>query len=150
MDCFTLENRKKQRKQITNYLFTILDQCYIPNNMIAFVIKANHLCVTIMTLIIYLFAPLNITIFILVTAICSRLLFWYFHGCFISILEYKLNNTEFINIIDPFLCIFNMEIDNDNRRYMTLKILDIYFIVSILIIYTRFKLTNNPANPESG
>ena len=52
---------------------------------------------------------------------------------------YKLYSKNFINIIDPYIMLFNYKITNDNRFYGTFTIAFIYFLVVSIVLFYRFQ-----------
>jgi hypothetical protein len=135
----SLESRKNQRKSVVNYIYNILNHSACPNKLWAFMIKAWHFTFPWYLLIfIFISAKLNACIFCYGFLAFFVLLYIYFHGCFITQLEYKLYSKNFVNIVDPYLIIFNQECNNNNRFYGTFVIALTYFIVVSIILYYRF------------
>ena len=137
---FDMDYRKKCRKQLVNYLYNkIIDTSY-PPNISAFVMKAIHFMIPYIVYIICLFAPLWLGIFALVVSLLFWGLFTYLNGCFLSNIEYKLDNDRFINIIDPYLVMFGYPISHENRYNGTSYLVYLYFVILFSILYIRFKL----------
>jgi hypothetical protein len=65
-------------------------------------------------------------------------MFFYFEGCFITIVEYKLDKKNHINIIDPYLYLSNIEINDENRYKYTLIISLIYFTVVACLLTFKY------------
>jgi len=136
----SLENRKKQRRTIVNYIYYILNKSSCSNKLWAFMIKSWHFTFP-WYLFVFIFIPgkFNSCLFCYCFLAFFVLLYIYLHGCFITHLEYKLYSKNFINIVDPYLIIlFNQPCNNITRFYGTFVIAIIYFIVVTIILYYRF------------
>lgn len=135
----SLENRKKQRRNIVNYIYYILNKSSCSNKLWAFMIKSWHFTFP-WYLFIFIFIPgkFNSCLFCYCFLAFFVLLYIYLHGCFITHLEYKLYSKNFINIVDPYLILFNQPCNNITRFYGTFVIAIIYFIVVTIILYYRF------------
>ena len=133
--------RKECRKMIVNYIYDYFDKTKYPNNILAFMIKSFHFTFGYISIFIIIFANLWIGIAIVVILLIYGGL--YFKGCIISHLEYKLCKTDFINIIDPYLISMNYDLTNNNRYIVTSKLIKIYFMVTLPILYYRFNNIKN-------
>jgi len=135
----SLESRKNQRRILVNYIYNILNESSCPNKLWAFMIKAWHF-----TFPWYLFgfvfiaASFNACLFCYCFLIFFVVLYIYFHGCFITHLEYKLYSKKFVNIVDPYLVVFNQSRNNTTRFYGTFAVALAYFIVVTILLYYRF------------
>jgi hypothetical protein len=127
---------------LVNYLYKKFQNTNTPPHIWAFVIKAIHFTIGYFTNLIYIFAPLGFSIFTLVVSLCFWSLFLYLKGCFLSNIEYKLDKHNFINIIDPYLVMFNYPINDETRHTGTWYIVSIYFSFAFAIIYFRLKMRN--------
>lgn len=134
--------RRNKRKELVKYLYDKLTNTGSPHHILAFVVKAIHFTITYFTLLIYLFAPLGFSIFILIISLGFWSMFVYIKGCFLSNLEYKLNSQDFINIIDPYLVMFNYPINDETRHTWTWYLVLLYFTSAFITIYLRLKMRN--------
>ena len=139
---FNEKYRRNKRRELVNDLYDKLEGTGVPHNILAFVLKAIHFTMCYFTLLIYLFAPLGISIITLIISIGVWCMFIYTSGCFLSNLEYKLDSRDFINIIDPYLSIANYPINDKTRHTWTWYLVMLYFTISIAIIYIRLKIRN--------
>ena len=136
---FSLENRKLQRSQFVNFIIKILNKTNISNKVWAFMIKAWHFTFP-WYLFIFVFIPgnYNFCLYNYIFLIFFLLLFLYFNGCFISHLEYKLYNKKYVNIIDPYLALFNLPFNKKTRFYGIFAVAFAYFLVVSIVLYFRF------------
>lgn len=131
-------NAKLLRKKIVDNLYIFFDNQLIPNDIIAFIIKSGHFHYPMYSLIFILLLPLPLAFFQLFICICSFILYIYFDGCILTILEYKLNNkNNDIHIIDFLLYALQYDITNENRINVTLILAGYYFILVFFILWIR-------------
>lgn len=133
--------KKSIRDKLINYLYYFIDNSIIPNNVWLMMIRSWHFMTPYTSIYSYLYAPLYINVIVLFTMICTLMLYIYFEGCFISILEYKLekNKEDYVNIIDPWVYLLSdKEANTENRYKITAFIAMNYFILAGLIFYYRF------------
>ena len=140
---FSIKYRKKLRKRLVNYIYNLLIKINYPPELMAFIIKAHHFTFPLTTYFIYLFAPLYVTYIVYAILLIFMIIYVYLNGCFVSHLEYKLDNKNFINITDPILALFDYPINKDNQYLATLYATNIYFILAVIILYIRI---NNQKN----
>ena len=136
-DYFDIEYRKKCRKKLVEYLYELLIRTNIPHPILAFVIKACHFLISYITILLVIFAPLSIGIILTTLSILTFGMFFYFTGCFLSQLEYKLNGKDFLNIVDPYLAIVGWDITDENRYTITMYVVYLYFATLFSILYWR-------------
>jgi len=134
---FDIEYRKKCRKELVYYLYDCIINTNYPPSLCMFVIKSCHLVFPYISILLTMFAPIPLGILLTSISFISFGLFIYFKGCFVSHLEYKLDNTNFINIMDPYLVTLNWEINEENRYNITLYMVSLYFILMFTILYFR-------------
>ena len=140
MNYFDITYRKNLRKNLVNMIYNQLIKTNYPPHIMAFVIKAHHFSFPLATYFIFLFAPLYLIYIVYAVILIFFILYIYLQGCFISHLEYKLHNKDFINIADPILALFDYPINKDNQYLATLYATIIYITSAIIIVYMR---TNN-------
>ena len=134
-DYFDIEYRKKCRKRLVEYLYDLLIRTNIPHPILAFVLKSCHFLISYIIALLVIFAPLPIGIIFTGLSLITFGLFFYFKGCFVSQLEYKLNGKDFINIVDPYLVMFGYTTDSKTRYDGTLYLVTAYFSISFMILY---------------
>ena len=128
------------RKKIINKIEKILNSCGLDKKYIGNMIRGIHIAMPINTLIFVMFAPkifvwLNILFYIIII-FC----FIIFNGCILSILETKYLKDEY-NIMDPFLCIMNYEINNTNRMQITYTLIILFSFCLFIIYNIRYNTT---------
>ena len=68
----------------------------------------------------------------------NLLMFFYFDGCYLTILEYKFLKED-INIIDPIIYLMHDKVTPKTRYYYTITATIIYFTIVTSILYVRYK-----------
>jgi hypothetical protein len=126
---FSKESRKANRQILVDFIFNQLNSVNIPNKVKAFLLRSIHFHTPGAFFVLFLLLKFEIAIFCLIPLLTAFTLFFYFEGCFITIVEYKLDQENHINIIDPYLYLYDIEINDDNRYKYTLFISLIYFTV---------------------
>lgn len=130
--------RRDCKKVLANYVYQIINNFSGNHNRIwAFVIKAIHFKLLLITMLIYLFGPIWFSVVTLIIALGCWGLFLYLKGCFLSIVEYKLDGDNFVNVIDPYLAVMGYPIDQESRYAGTLQIVWVYFSLAFVILYIR-------------
>jgi hypothetical protein len=88
-------------------------------------------------LVIVCLAPKFFVILNTIILFISASLFVLLDGCFLSRLEYYLCKDSF-TIVDPFLEMLDIGINNTTRNYMTYYGMSSYLFIYFLIFYIRF------------
>mgnify|MGYP001195661257 FL=1 len=135
---FDIEYRKKCRKSLVYSIYDYIINTNYPPHICGFVIKACHFTIPYIFILITMLAPVTIGIILTILSMITFGMFLYLKGCFVSHLEYKLDNTNFINIMDPYLVILGWDINEVNRYNLTLYLLSLYFILMFTILYLRW------------
>jgi hypothetical protein len=135
--------RRNCRKMLADFFYQKINNIPGPYNHIwAFVIKSIHFTGGFMAGFIYLFGPMWLSLITLVVSLFFWGLFLYLNGCFVSNVEYKLDSTNFINVIDPYLVIFGYPINEETRYSGTLHLVVFYFSAAFTVLYLRLKMRN--------
>tara|TARA_B100001063_G_scaffold242526_1_gene271335 strand:- start:9772 stop:10272 length:501 start_codon:yes stop_codon:yes gene_type:complete len=155
LNIFNRVYRKSLRSNIVNNIIQRIEKSKLPKKTVLFIIKSFHFQTPIHFISILIFMSSWLIMIFIIPLFIAFLLYIYFDGCFVTHLEYKLskliqeenknnvnsidikNNTDNVNIIDPFLLLLNIEINEDNRYWYTLYISIIYLFVSIAIIQIK-------------
>ena len=131
------DQRKVQLYMVASQLKLLCDKSSINNYTIGMYIRAWH----IMSPIYGIFFMFYISKFLYHLFIAGLLfvfiLFIYFKGCILTILEKKLCGDMF-TIFDPILEFNNIELNSKNRYDISLLIAILYFVVTFTIYYYRF------------
>ena len=134
---FSKSFRRSIRSTFINkiHLFILQSiQPFIPLHVVEFIIKSMHFqCVFVAFSALFLL-PFVSFVMIFITHLLLFLLFLYFDGCVLTCIEYKLcqNKSQFINIIDPFLYLLHLDINDINRYFVPLYISVFYFYFAIM------------------
>lgn len=139
---FTKCFRRNLRRKITNNIIDLTNYYNMPHHVIEFIIKSFHFQHIFWVYLSLFHCPNYLFIFGLVISLILFILFFYFDGCVLSNVEYKLckNKKHFINIIDPFLYVLKKDINTHNRYFYTLYLASFYFAICILkIIHMNIK-----------
>lgn len=130
--------RKKHRNLFVDFMFNNLKKLNYNDNVLSFIIKSIHCNTPFYCLGLFMILPFN-KIYIPATYLLSVfILYLYFDGCFLTMLEYKLNNHNFVNIIDPFLNMTKLPINSRNRNIYTLYISEVYFYAVFILLLLRY------------
>lgn len=127
------------RDIIVKFILTALDTINLPNKIKAFIIKSIHVQAPINGISIIILSNFRIGICIYMIFVFVFALFFYFKGCFITIVEYKLDKENFMNIADPYLHLSNSELTDENRYYSIIYIGILYMIISAWILLYKYK-----------
>ena len=155
LNIFNKVYRKSVRSNIVNNIIQRIENSKVPKKILLFIIKSFHFQTPIHFISILIFLPSWLIMIFMTPLVIAFLLYIYFDGCFVTHLEYKLskliqeenkinvnnidtkNVTDNVNIIDPFLLLLKVEINEDNRYWYTLYISIIYLFISIAIIQIK-------------
>jgi len=133
---FSREGRIMQRKMVVNYLYSILKSDHEESNkMLSFSLKCIHFSFPIMLIPIVLISPVWVVYALLVSCILMKITFWYFNGCFLSNLEYKLNSENDVNVVDPLVFAAGKKISKESRVEVSVKATNllITFLAAMII-----------------
>jgi len=130
------EYRKQLRSKLTDHLLDFLRRSGLPDKMLGFLLRTAHFHTPWYFLLFFIFLPKRWALAALVPLVLSALLFFYFKGCFLSVVEYKLTGRD-DNIIDPYILLCNETISDSSRYSYTVYTAVIYFIVAFLILLSR-------------
>jgi hypothetical protein len=124
--------RTKCIHQLHQFLLSYFS--HYPPHVLEFIIKSIHFqCIFIafssLFILPFILFQLTFIIFLLLF-----LLFFYFDGCILTCIEYKLcsNKSQFINVMDPFLYFFQQEIHPVNQYFLPIYFSTFYFFSSII------------------
>lgn len=140
MNIFNIDFRKDLKNRIVNNLFHLYKKYKsekYTDELLGFIIKSTHLHIPNYCLLIIIFAPMNLAIYTFMCILFVMLLYIYLDGCFLSSLEYKIDNKR-VTIADPYIVLCNDIINYKNRILYTIIFIILYVLLSIIIIYLRF------------
>lgn len=130
---------KELRNKIIDFNLFLLDTTKIDKKTMGFLIRAYHVNLPIYILIFMLLAPKLITEITLVFLFLSLLTFALFDGCFMSMMEKRLDGID-ITIMDPFLQLCKLEKTNKNRMIISFIVGPLYISLCLTIYLVRFRI----------
>ena len=133
---FSREWRNLQRKRFMDYLHTILKSDHEESNkMMSFSMKCIHFSFPILLVPIVMLSPGWVVYVLFISCILMKIIFWYFNGCFLSNLEYKLNKENDVNVVDPLVFAIGKKISKESRIEVTEKATNllITFLAAMII-----------------
>ena len=130
--------RKTIRTMIININLYMLRKTNIPDKLLGFMIKSVHFHTPGFFFVLYCLLPIKLALMALLPLTLCLLMFFYFDGCYLTILEYKFLKED-INIIDPIIYLMNDKVTPKTRYYYTISTTITYFTIVSLILYVRYK-----------
>ena len=123
---------KETKKKIINYIINKIEDSRISTKLIRLHVRALHLYLPIIFIIIILFGPGYFFILGIILQIIVTILFFIFDGCLLTMLENRLYNDG-INPSDLFLELLYLKPNSSNRMYISIG----GFIIWMLIIFIK-------------
>jgi hypothetical protein len=142
-DFFSIEYRKSCRKYLADKVYTFFNNSTISNKIWAFLIKMIHFLMPFVLILITLYASFSICVILMIITVLIFFMFNYLQGCFLSQVEYKLYNKDFINVVDIYLAILGWDINDETRKTITIYAVIVYHIIIFTILYIRFNIKIN-------
>ena len=130
--------RKTIRTMVININLYILRKTNIPDKLLGFMIKSVHFHTPGFFFMLYCLLPIKLAVLALIPLTICLLMFFYFDGCYLTILEYKFLKED-INIIDPIIYLMNDKVTPKTRYYYTISATITYFTIVASILYVRYK-----------
>ena len=130
--------RKTIRTMVINVNLYLLRKTNIPDKLLGFMIKSVHFHTPGFFFMLYCLLPIKLALMALLPLTLCLLMFFYFDGCYLTILEYKFLKED-INIIDPIIYLMNDKVTPKTRYYYTIATTITYFTIVSLILYVRYK-----------
>ena len=115
----------------------LCDKSTISNHTIGMYIRAWHIMSPIYSIILMFYISKFLYNLLILGLLFVFILFIYFKGCILTILEKKLCGDMF-TIVDPILEYNNIELNSKNRNDISLLVAKLYFVVTFTIYYYRF------------
>ena len=140
MYIFSKEYRKQVKKNMVDWLFEKYKEMKndkYSDDLMVFCIKAGHMYHPITCLLIMWLAPYWFAMFTFLTIIGVLIMFVYLNGCFLSTLEYKINNLD-VTIADPIIMLFGGDITYANRVWYSIATISIYLVFCVCLLAYRF------------
>ena len=125
------------RNNLVEKILNLVSLVKMPNHVKSFVIKSFHFHAPLYFLLLVILLEYQYALYCIFFMLIIFMMFLFLDGCILSIVEYKLDNNKYVNIIDPILHLFEIETTNLNRYYGTIITLIVYFIVVIYILVSK-------------
>jgi hypothetical protein len=136
-----LSLKARLKKQIKSWIInSVIKQCNnsrLSEKSLGIIIRTFHMCAPINFITTLLFAPHLLCVITMSFLVFVTIMFYTFDFCFLTLIEQKFCNDNF-TILDPHLELLNMEINNDNRFYISNINGIIYMVIICIIYYIRF------------
>jgi len=138
LSMFEKKVRKELRNIVINWNLWYLRLFNMPDNVMGFVVKSIHFHTPGFFFVLYCLLPRKLAVLAIIPLFCCLMAFFYFDGCFLTILEYKLTSQD-INIIDPLIYLMKDKVTPKNRYIYTIGLTIVYFLIVSVILWLRFK-----------
>jgi len=131
------DTRRRARRLAVDYNLVTLRSSNMPDEVLGFLVKSLHFHTPYYFLLMFILLPYKIAPYVMIPLVLCLIAFFYFDGCFLTIIEYRLMGKD-INIIDPYIYWMGDIPTPKNRFYYTLGVTSIYFsLVGLLMIIRK-------------
>lgn len=117
-------------------IFFLKKTTKLTNKTLGMTIRIIHCVLPLLLILITLFFPYCYAVFSIPLFVFIIVLYYIFNGCILSKIEYKLDKIDF-TIFDPILKIFEIEVNNKNRKIYSIYFMLLYLFILFLILYLR-------------
>ena len=111
--------KKKILDSLENKFDMISSKTQITKREIGIIIRLFHSIMPVLPLLTVLFVSKKLVLFHIIILIMIMTLFYFFNGCLLSLLEYRLIKDDY-SVADPFLNLILVEITNETRKKYTI------------------------------
>ena len=111
--------KKKIFESLENKVDMISSKTQITKREIGIIIRLFHSMMPVLPLLTVLFVSKKLVLFHIIILIMIMTLFYFFNGCLLSLLEYRLIKDDY-SVADPFLNLILVEITNETRKKYTI------------------------------
>lgn len=111
--------KKKILESLENKVDMISSKTQITKREIGIIIRLFHSMMPVLPLLTVLFVSKKLVLFHIIILIMIMTLFYFFNGCLLSLLEYRLIKDDY-SVADPFLNLILVEITNETRKKYTI------------------------------
>ena len=129
--------KKKILDSLENKVDMISSKTQITRREIGIIIRLFHSMMPVLPLLTVLFVSKKLVLFHIIFLIMIMTLFYFFNGCLLSLLEYRLIKDNY-SVADPFLKLILVEINNETRKK--------YTIITLICILLYFIFVYNVKN----
>lgn len=140
MHIFSHEYRTSVKRNIVNKMLELYHKHKNPkysDDLYVFVIKSLHMYHPITCMLIMSLGSKWLAMQTFYSIIGVFALFLYLNGCFLTSLEYKINELD-VTIADPIIMLFGGDINAKNRVVYSVTTIVIYLLVAAFVLFYRF------------
>jgi len=130
---------KEQKKIIIDYLEQKCINSRFSKKTLGYLLRSFHITTPFAFLFMLFFCSKTVVSVAAIHLLFVAILYFIFDGCFLSMLEHRICGDEF-TIADPFLELFNMEINHKNRIKITYYVIAIYMVCFYIIYFFKFHI----------
>ena len=132
---------KSLQTKIINVCVNYIKQLNMPPQQLGLLIRMLHAQLGINSLNNLLYSSHTNFIVTMILLFIALVMFISFDGCIISKIEYKIDGIN-ISVIDYWLCLFNIELTNQNRLFQSYIVAILYLSAIIFIYLYRFSIND--------
>ena len=111
--------KKEILDSLENNVHMISSKTQITTRELGIIIRFVHSIMPVLPLLTVLFVSKKLVLFHIIFLIMIMTLFYFFNGCLLSLLEYRLIKDDY-SVADPFLKLILVEISNETRKKYTI------------------------------
>ena len=130
------DTRRRFRNLVVDYNLVRLRSSGMPDEMLGFLVKSIHFHTPYYFLLMFLLLPYKVAPYVMIPLVVCLIAFFYFDGCFLTIIEYRLTSHD-MNIIDPYIYALGSVPTPKRRYYYTLGVTSVYFVLVVFLIIVR-------------
>ena len=137
MYIFSLDYRNSLKRKLADYIYNTVKSDTYTGEQVSFIIKSTHLHMIFYCMLLILFAGYRYALSSYIFAWAVFLLFIYLNGCFLTLVEYKLDNQN-VTIVDPVIMLFGDKTTKKNRMYYSIISVCVYLFIATIVMSRRF------------
>ena len=131
------DNVKSRRKKIKELALKICNKIPISNKILGLWIRSYHYTLPAYIFLTSCIGPIYLVKICYAFLLIIILLFIYYRGCWLSIIEKELCKDD-MNIADWLIQICKYDVNNENRYKISYLYFSIYLITLLIITFYRF------------
>ena len=132
-----IEFRKKIRRRVINIYLYFISFINLPPNILGLLIKIAHFNTPVSIFALLTVCPQIMAYLLTVIIWWVVLIFFYLNGCFLSVVEYRLDNQD-ITMMDPVIYLCGDKITKKTRNSYSFYIGLYYVFILMCIVKIRF------------
>ena len=130
------DTRRRARNLAVDYNLVNLRKSGMPDEVLGFLVKSLHFHTPFYFLLMFIMLPPRVAPWVMVPLVLCLIAFFYFDGCFLTIIEYRLMGHD-LNIIDPYIYWMGDVPSPKSRFYYTMGVTSVYFGFVTLLVMLR-------------